>query len=154
MDDECLCLVVKRLPSMFPTDIIIIIVFFVRIVHYLLYIILFLVINRNNESKSCEQMTFTKSAHDMHIKHNTSKTTLHHCNIHQVIYNIPLIAYANSSNTSNQPTLSQLCAFNGQLQKKLTADPQLLNTAPAATPKYPKLNAHDGHSPYSVSPYA
>ena len=27
---------------------------------------------------------------------------------------------------------------------QLTADPQLLKTAPDATPKYPKLNAHDG----------
>ena len=34
---------------------------------------------------------------------------------------------------------------------QLTADPQLLSTAPAATPIYPRLSAHDGHRPYSVS---
>ena len=32
-----------------------------------------------------------------------------------------------------------------QVEKKLTADPQLLKQAPAATPIYPKLSAHDGH---------
>lgn len=29
----------------------------------------------------------------------------------------------------------------------LTADPQLLRTAPAATPMYPRLIAHDGQRP-------
>ena len=50
-----------------------------------------------------------------------------------------------------EPTIYREHEIRVPLLPLLTADPQLLKTAPAATPMYPRLIAHDGQRPYTVS---
>ena len=58
----------------------------------------------------------------------------------------------NDNNDVSSTIISSLQIYI--IKNQLTADPQLLNTAPDATPIYPKLSAHDGQRYTCIWSYA